>query len=802
MRQVWVSRARRLLCQIAPPVALSVALFSVASAARADEGQWPPDQLDEISAKFSGLGIRLAPKQLWNDESGLARAAVNLSGCSASFISGEGLIATNHHCAYRAIQAQSSADKDLLQSGFIAKKRAAEIEAKGYTVRVLRSITDVTKRVQAATDGLKDDLSRYRGVLKAKNAIVVECEKSTAGARCEVESFFMGASYKLFETIELRDIRLVYAPPKSIGEYGGEIDNWMWPRHTGDFALLRAYVNKAGKPVDPAKDNVPYAPKSFLKVSAEGVGPGDPVIVMGYPGQTHRHLPAPEVTRQIEQVLPGTIHLYGEWLEILRAHAKGSKDVAIKVAALEKSLANRHKNARGMLAGISAMGLAERRNKEHTRLKEYAKDKPELAEALRELAALSSDKRTAHDREVLLAAVARGTNLTALAVDLSRLAEERGKPDAERTPGYQDRDLASLWQTQERRLRDFDPDVEAELLASLVARARALDKTRDIEVFRKIAGQSSDRGLIAKALVPKLRASRLGKRETTKALFDGSPETLQKFKDPVLELGRELARELTALQDVEYTRAGLASRAGPKYFEILKAVRGGAIYPDANGTLRISVAKVQGYLPRDGLIATPQTSLSGAVAKYTGEWPFELPLPVREKAPNAKNSYWSDPGLGDVPVCFLSNADTTGGNSGSPMLNGRGELVALNFDRVWENIAGDFGYSTERSRNIGVDIRYMLWLLDRVEDAGVLLRELGVGKYRDAPARRPRVESAHRPTKPEESPSSKSGGCSAYAGHGSSHWSWMLWAALCFRPRRNRAAPQRTRRGKAARLKA
>lgn len=798
MRQVWVSRARLLLCQIAPPVALSVALFSVASAARADEGQWPPDQLDDISAKFSGLGIRLAPKQLWNDESGLARAAVNLSGCSASFISEEGLIATNHHCAYRAIQAQSSADKDLLQSGFIAKKRAAEIEAKGYTVRVLRSITDVTKRVQAATDGLKDDLSRYRGVLKAKNTIVSECEKSTAGARCEVESFFMGASYKLFETVELRDIRLVYAPPKSIGEYGGEIDNWMWPRHSGDFALLRAYVNKAGKPADPAKDNVPYAPKSFLKVSAEGIGPGDPVIVMGYPGQTHRHLPAPEVSRQIEQVLPGTIHLYGEWLEILRAHAKGSKDVAIKVAALEKSLANRHKNARGMLAGISAMGLAERRNKEHTRLKEYAKDKPELAESLRQLSVLSSDKRAAHDREVLLAAVARGTNLTALAVDLSRLAEERGKPDAERTPGYQDRDLASLWQTQERRLRDFDPDVEAELLASLVARARALDKTRDIEVFRKIAGQISDRGLIAKALTPKLRASRLGKRETAKALFDGSPETLQKFKDPVLELGRELARELTALRDVEYTRAGLAGRAGPKYFEVLKAVRGGAIYPDANGTLRISVAKVQGYLPRDGLIATAQTSLSGAVTKHTGEWPFELPMPVREKAPNAKNSYWADPGLGDVPVCFLSNADTTGGNSGSPMLNGRGELVALNFDRVWENIAGDFGYSTERSRNIGVDIRYMLWLLDRVEDAGVLLRELGVGKYRDAPARRPRVESAHRPTKPAESPSSKSGGCSASAGYASVHWGWMLWAALGFRVRRHRAARQRTRRGKAA----
>lgn len=781
MRQDSVSRARHLLRS----VAWGVALFVAAGAARADEGQWPPDQLDDISAKFSALGIRLAPKQLWNDDSGLARAAVNLSGCSASFVSAEGLIATNHHCAYRAIQSQSTAERDLLSDGFIAKERSAEIDAKGYTVRVLRRITDVTEQVRQKSRGQKDDLSRYREIIKVKKALVAECEKAAVGARCEVESFFLGASYKLFETIELRDIRLVYAPPKSIGEYGGEIDNWMWPRHTGDFTLLRAYVDKAGKPAEPSKDNVPYAPKSFLKVSAEGIAPGDPVVVMGYPRQTNRHLPAAEVSRQVEQVLPATISLYGEWLEILNDHEKGSKAVAIKVAALQKSLANRHKNAQGMLAGIAAMELTQRRNKEHARLEEHAKGKPEQAKALATLTELASERRAAHDRELLLSAVARGTNLTALAVDLARLAEERTKPDAERSPGFQDRDLASLWQSQERRLRDFDPNVEAEMLASLVARARALGESQAIVAFRKIAGQSSERQAIAKALVSRYRSSRLSDPGVAKTLFDGKPEALQKFRDPVLDLGRELARELVTLQDVGYAREGKLSRTGPKFFEVLEAVRGGAIYPDANGTIRISIAKVQGYLPRDGLIATPQTSLSGAVAKHTGRWPFDLPQAVRDKAPIGKNSYWADPGLADVPVCFLSNADTTGGNSGSPVLDSRGQLVALNFDRVWENIAGDFGYTTERSRNIAVDIRYMLWLLDRVEDAGLLLRELGVGRYRDAPARRPRAETAHRPKPTENSgPAPKQGSCALRAGRPQSSWAWIALLGLALRSKR------------------
>lgn len=724
---------------------IALAMFVSSAPALADEGQWTPDQIAELDhGRLSALGLRLPASALWNEEGGLLRAAVNLSGCSAGFVSKEGLIATNHHCAYRAIQSQSTPEQNYLADGFVAKKRDKELQAKGYTVRVLSNVRDVTERVKKAGEGAADDRARFLALEKAQKEIVAECEKK-ASARCDVASFYLGKQYKLFETVELKDIRLVYAPPAAIGEYGGEIDNWMWPRHTGDFALLRAYVGKDGKPAEYSADNVPYQPKHFFEVSAEGIRPGELVMVTGYPGRTNRYLPAAEVKRQVEQVLPAVVSLYGEWLSALSEEEKRGKDVAIKIAATQKSLANRHKNARGMLEGIARLGLLAKRQKEDERMAAWAKSpgREAHAKALTELTELATARRESFDKEWVLASVARGPGLTATALDLARVAREKKKPDLERTPGYQERDLPQLWKTIERRLRDFDPGVEARLLAPLIARAKALPKEHAIPSLAAF-GAGADAGAIAKGLSPKLRGSKLANAEATKKLFEGDPAAIEKLADPVLALGRALAEEVEKVEAVDHARDGAEARVGPLYFDALKELRGGPIYPDANGTLRFSYATVKGYSPRDGLLATPQTTLKGAVQKHTGEDPFALPAPVLEKAPAARDSFWADPDLADVPVCFLSNADTTGGNSGSPMLNGKGQLVGLNFDRVWENIAGDFGYSTERSRNIGVDVRYMLWLLDRVRDAGPILRELGVAQYRSAPAKRSKSPNPHR----------------------------------------------------------
>lgn len=779
--------------------------------AHADEGQWPPDQIAALDkAKLTGYGLELTPEALWNPEGdektgGLLRAAVKLSGCSAAFISPEGLIATNHHCAYRALQGQSTVESDYATNGFLARSRAEELEAKGATVRIVRRVEDVTERIRlaaamATTDSSSSgargetpamDRARHRAIVRARKELVATCEK-TAGARCDVAELYGGSEYRLFEYLELRDVRLVYAPPAAVGEYGGEIDNWMWPRHTGDFALLRAYVGPDGLPADHSSENVPYQPAQHLKVSAEGVAPGGFVAVLGYPGRTRRHMHAAEVTRWIDQVLPGIVSLYGEWLDILEKLAATDEAVRIKISALQKSLANRHKNARGMLDGIAHMKLGEARRAEDARLRAWA-DRPENLDhggVLIDLDALSAAARGGHARASLLGMLGRAPNLVAVAIDLVRHAREQAKPDLERQDRYMKRNQARVWKDIERRLRDFDARVDAALLASLLARDAALPAKQRIAALARLAGKRTGlREAFMDVATQLFQRTALADPALVERLWK-DPAALAKHRDPVLVLARQLADDIETLERAEEAREGAMARLLPRYFDMLRAVRSGPIYPDANGTLRFSYATVEGYDKWNGQTQEPQTVLAGAVAKHTGRDPFDLPEPIREHAGAARKSRWSDPALDDVPVCFLSTADTTGGNSGSPVIDGKGRLVGLNFDRVWENIAGDFAYNTDHSRNISVDIRYLLWILDVVEDADFLLAEMGI-----EPQQPPAAAKASAPaSKTSEAPPKKVGsgcGCRADSAGSAEHGQGvallamlLLGVGLAFRRRR------------------
>jgi len=721
--------------RLALPAAVAL-VMGLSAPVRADEGQWMPAQIAELDqARLRALGLELAPEQLWSAEGGLLRAAVNLSGCSAAFISADGLIATNHHCAYAAIQGNSSVEHDYLGDGFVARERGQELPAKDLTVRVIERIDDVTAEIQAAVEAAGDDRGRAQAIERARKQLVDACEKSGPSRRCEVASFYSGSLYQRFTYRELRDIRLVYAPPAAIGEFGGEEDNWMWPRHTGDFALVRAYAGADNQPAEPAPDNVPYRPAQHLRVAATGVQAGDFVAVLGYPGQTQRYLPVVEVERFIDQVFPARIDLYGEWIAIFEQLGGRDPAVAIKVAASKKSLANRFKNAQGMLAGLRAMRLVERRRGEEAALEQWAA-RPEnagFADVLPEIRAVSEQRRAGFRGEFLLENLGHAGNLLGVAVDLVRRAREAQKPDLERLAGYMDRDRKRLRDRVERRLRDFDPEVDTQVLAALLARAAQLPPEARIAALEPLlAGASGPREAFAPAARKLVAASRLHVKDATLALLEADEATLARSRDPLIALAVALVPALEALEAANEARSGRALRVGPRYFSMLRTVRDGPVYPDANSTLRFSYATVGGYSPREGLLATPQTTLSGQLAKLTGASPFTLPQRVIDLAEGAAETHWADPALGDLPINFLANADTTGGNSGSPVINGRGELVGLNFDRVWENIAGDFGYNPARSRNVIVDLRYLLWLLDRVEDAGALLDELGVAGLRSA----------------------------------------------------------------------
>jgi hypothetical protein len=475
------------------------------------------------------------------------------------------------------------------------------------------------------------------------------------------------------------------------------------------------------------------------------VNEGDFIALMGYPGSTHRHLPFPEVMRQVDQVLRARIDLYGQWIGILAEQAERSSEVAIKVKAIHKSFANREKNARGMLAGIKRMDLLARRRERDARLRRLAAQRrgAGFARLFAEIESLSVEERAAYPRDFVLSAAMQGPSLLPLAVHIVRRAREREKPDIERADPYMDRNVPELRRGQERRLRTFDLEVEARLIASLVERSQQLE--RRISAFDHLGRLAADAGQnVIDSIRERAAASKLSDAETAERLFDTTLADLEAAEDPMIEMALELAPTLEEAETQQHQRQGHAARVLPRFFSLLQQSAPGPLYPDANGTLRFSYAEVKGYSPRDGLIATPFTTLAGQLAKHRGSEPFDLPEAVRKAAPLALVSYWSAPELGDVPVCFLTNADTTGGNSGSPVINGRGELVGLNFDRVWENIAGDFGYNVAHSRNIVVDVRYLLWLIDRVHDADALLDELGVSRYRSMPARSPN----HSPPRP------------------------------------------------------
>ncbi|HLT39805.1 MAG TPA: S46 family peptidase [Enhygromyxa sp.] len=735
-------------------VALAAPLGS--SPAQANEGQWQPNQIHDIHDRAASAGLELSAEQLWSEGGGLLRASVNIGGCTAAFVSAEGLMSTNHHCAYGALQANSSVEHDYLKDGFLAPTRADELAVAGKTVRILDRVSDVTEQVQAKLAGIEDDRARALAFDQARNELIDACEAAELHRSCQLASFFGASRFELHSYLELLDVRLVYAPPSAIGEYGGETDNWMWPRHTGDFSLLRAYVGPDGQPAAYSPDNVPYQPAQWLVPSPDGVDEGDFVAILGYPGHTDRYMWGAELERHFNSWLPMRVALYGEWIAILEAGAARDPAVGIKVAALKKSLANRHKNAAGKIAGLERLNLVDTRRAEDQRLAAGADD---ARATIDELAAISSARAERDRWAFLLENLSAGPRSLVIARELAVWAQQRSKPDVERKSGYRDRDRDKLWNRLEQLAKDGDPQVDVELLASFLAHADALEGRR-IAGFDALLGKARGAGLdnrepYQKAAEAALKGSALTDPSALQKLFD-DPKAVGKSKDPMLKLARALVGDLEALALLADADRGRMLVLEPRYFELLAKLRGQPLYPDANATLRFSFATVQGYGKWDGSQQTPQTTLAGAVAKHTDSGEFDLPDEVLGKASAAPQCRWVDRELGDVPIAFLADGDTTGGNSGSPVIDGKGRLVGFNFDRVWENVSGDYAWRPDQSRNVISDARYLYWMLDEVVAGQHLLAELGVADYQPPP---PSSEQAKTAEPEPSTPAARGCGC-------------------------------------------
>ena len=697
-------------------------------------GKWTPEQLLEHDpAWLEELGLELPASELWQPEGGgLLEAIVKVGGCSAGLVSANGLVVTNHHCVFSLLQEHSTPERDLIAEGFLAESRDDELHGVNTRVTIPHRFIDVTADIEAAADKANDDLERYRAIDRRTKELVAECERQPF-RRCEVVADDDGVAYRLVETLEYPDVRLVYSPPRAVGEFGGEVDNWMWPRHTGDFSLVRVWAGEDGMPAPHGEGNRPLEPKHFLKIARGGVEKGSFVMVAGYPFKTYRSLVAAEMEERVERWFSGRARLLKHWHDVLVAAGDGDEEARILLASRVKSLANREKNARGQIAAVRRGRLLEKKRAAEAEALAWAAERPEhraAGSAHAELGRLVEQRAATWERDFLLEHAEQGPIVLDLALTLARWAMEREKPDLDRHPDYQERRRGKLLADQRRDQKRLHPPTEARLLTDFLHRMAVLPEAQRMAAISKLLDGAEDTEEVGPHVAELLGGSRIFDLEARLEMFEENVDELRRRRDPLIDFALALSAEIVAIEDAEHRIQGAVSRLRPAWRRTLRAFLGRPIDPDANRTLRVSLAHVEGYRPRDAVWLEPQTRLGGIVEKHTGEAPFDAPEKVLDEASEASKSRWADAGLGDVPVCFLATGDTTGGSSGSPVLNGRGELVGVNFDRVWENVANDFGYNPEIARNVSADVRYLLWMLEAIEmpRSRALLEELGVSE--------------------------------------------------------------------------
>lgn len=678
---------------------------------RPDEGMYPLSDISGINLKAAGL--KISPKDIYNPgKVSLIDALVRLGGCTGSFVSSNGLILTNHHCAFSFVQKASSLENNYLENGFTSMKREEEIPAEGLTCRITESYKDVSKEILEAAEKGNNPLERMDLISAKIKEIIAQEEKEHSEIKAEVSEMFKGEKYVLFRYLNITDIRLVYAPPRSIGEFGGESDNWIWPRHTGDFSFVRAYVGKDGKPAPYSKDNVPYNPKEYLHINAAGVDEGDFVFILGYPGTTFRNQPSQYIEFQKEYQLPYIADFYKWMINYYLEEGKNDPSFALEISSKIKGLANTMKNYEGKLQGIARTNLLNNMETEEEGLYQYINSNKELSS---KYGSLKNDINDVYKEvfangriSMFLSQLSRNVNLYRLSELLIDKADKKGKED--------------LKQVEElfKSLRIND---DKNILTKLVGDALGFNEFNDIEFFKNL--KSKYKGSDAAALFVNsiLTNSELVNKEKYLEYYNSSSisqnDSFIKFVKAMKSLD-ELKRKEGKI------REGKLNIYQAQLFDVKRSYMKKSFIPDANSTLRLTYGYIKGYSPADAVYYSPFTSLKGVVEKGKEGGDYKI-YPKLVELYNKKDfGKYKSKKLNDVPVALLYNTDTSGGNSGSPVMNASGELIGLNFDRTYEATINDYTWSPDYSRSIGVDIRYILWNVEKLGGAQNLIKELGV----------------------------------------------------------------------------
>ena len=706
--------------------AIALGSFCLRSIGNADEGMFPISELKRLNLQEKGL--ELSPEELFNSEGlSLLDGICRVNGCTGSFVSSDGLIITNHHCAFDAIQKASTPTNDLLANGFIAKTKQDEVRAVGFTVRITESYANVSDQVLSVVSEGMTFLDRTKAIEKRRKELEQAAEAENKGLRAEVAEMFTGKTYVLFLYTYLKDVRLVFAPPISIGAFGGEADNWEWPRHTGDFSFMRAYTAPDGSAVEYSPDNIPFHPKRPIQVSSVGANEEDFVFILGYPGRTVRQKTASFFRFEESVRLPAIVELYAWQISEMEKAGASNREVAIKHASRSKSLANVEKRSRGQLLGLKRTGMVSIREASEAMLQTFiaADDKRQamFGTLLKDIESVYLEMTEKAPVEIHLKELKNACRALSFAFTLLDAATEREKEDLERETPYMKRNYDLTVQQLKLDVSDWDKQTDTKMLQGMLERLQKIPAAKDIPGLGFLFKDNLSAERVA---VRFLDSTQLGQLEFINECLTKTPEQLMKMEDSLLKLMVLLYPAYKQLRDTDKEREGRLGQLYGSLVEMKQAFQPSDFIPDANATLRITYGRVRGYSPADAVYRLPISTLAGVMEKTTGNEPYVSPQALIEKYQAKDFGPFVHPRLGQVPVAILYNTDTTGGNSGSPVFNSKGELVAVNFDRTFEATINDFAWNADYSRSIGVDVRYVLWVTGWVYDAKHLLNEMGV----------------------------------------------------------------------------
>lgn len=719
-----------LLRTTALTIVLSILAGVMPLMAFADEGMFLPDTVSSLPFReLQKRGLKVPLTEIYNPAGvSIKDAVVIVGGGTGEFVSPEGLILTNHHVAFDALVAASDAANDYGKKGFTAKSRAEELPAQNFTVTITQDLKDVTNEVLSAVTPATTDRN---AAIRAKiQALESAGSKEGEGIQVRVMALNEGLLYYQFTYLILRDVRIAYAPPKSIGFFGGDPDNFEWPRHCGDFAFMRAYVAPDGKPAAYSTNNVPFKPKKFLTLSLGGVKEKDFVMVMGYPGSTRRYRESYSVAYNQDISLPFQVDLLSRQIEILEAISRGDEAARVRLQGTIFDLANALKNFEGSVLAMRRANLVERKRKEEADFTRWVNEDPARKEKFGEVLptlekAYSVLTAKAH-HDTLVPQLFNASTLVGIAMLARRVAVEKEKPEANRNPALGPAVTQRVRSQLAGMLEDRNTTLERELFSYLLLKAAELPAGQKVEAVEKrfgsLQGEARRRAEedFARAIIDSKRFSTVA---GLSELFDLSVAQMKELREPLVDFVLELGGEFERIQTEQQTFNATVLRWRPLLLEAMK-LRGGVKYPDANRTLRFSYGEVRGYFPREATSYAPFTTLAGVIEKDTGREPFDVPEKLKQLFRAGDYGIY---GQGNsMPVDFISTADIIGGNSGSPILNGRGEQVGIIFDGNYEGLGNDFFYNDTHGRAIAVDIRYVLFITDKFGGAGWILKELDV----------------------------------------------------------------------------